>query len=1323
MAEANILTPPHLFNGEESEKCGSNVDILPSQTFRTDAAENPAPNASEKALETEKLTSQEREQCTDVSFIDFQPIDDVLDGNDGILEILMPTKKQESSPNKRKQSEYEVADVSKKQKVCVIEDEKVPFGNVVVDLDVKETDQTHHYKIPEQQRDVNIDQILNSFSCLEDEIDEAPSGTDTKCIPDTHTVALKKSETDIIHTAENPRKLCLNPEVLEAKEGGDHGRKAVYVHKDLARRLKPHQVKGARFLWSHIAAEPEGTGCILADFMGLGKTLQVITVIQALLSHQKKAKDGVKRKNERYNNMLDYTDTKSNSESGHRHALILAPTICVRNWEAELVRWLGRKEVRRIGLTTLESSREKKMEDRIDLVRKWHQRGGILIMGYEIFRILILQGIGQEPIRSKKNPLSRKMIQSSVKFLCDPGPDLIVLDEGHRVRDPKSKLVQALSQVKTKRRVILTGYPLQNHLVEYWTMVNFARPNYLGSLDEFKTRFVQPIQNGQCVDSSAADVRLARQRAFLLTQDLKPLVLRRDQQYLFTQLPPKKEWVLIFKLSEIQSRLYRRFLECGVPKRSTEDLGTGAKVDILGGYHISLAISNHPDVLQEAFRVLENALYTGIAKNRRRKEIDDTLDLDIVDEEEDVLLGYETSESREKNRWRMVSSESVSPVNDGNGFDAYGHSRENKHRLSFAAPVFKDYEHGELDFSGKMVVLFEMLEACQEIGDRVIVFSQSIATLNVIEMFIAQRNNRLRRSRKKHDKAPFTSLRIDGSTSQQDRFRQIEQFNDPEEDVDVIFISTKAGGEGINLCGGNRIVIFDVCWNPCNDAQSMCRSYRFGQTKPVFVYRFVAGATMEKKVYDLQIRKEGVAKQIVDDKALERKFKQGDLQKYFDLDHFEEALAAEEGQVATVIASSAEEEEVKAKGVHVSNAGQGLTKLDKMLMAPQEDIVLDRVLRKMSLILSVLEAYQGEAEEDDDGREEPVADWIVDWFEQETMFEEDLDQQCSPKEQEEIMETHKYNKAVRRYKRSIIGKAPGGRQPALVPTQNIKLARCGHCNTMTELYPESITKVKTPRVIDCTYCNRSISTSTAINPVAATQQLMYGNTSMLPGQFGLAYPMQAGQLHGSVDSINSQQARMLPPHLYRLYLQQQMQQVQTALDTRSMQSGSHIPTQPLQQKQSSIMQSGTSGNSNAKLSERHLLILRRGVRGCQELKKLAEACGATIAIEINSQLTDIISGMNLVETLKWLKLTKLPRDVEFHSDEWLREKIEKERGNSEGVKGGNVEEKEGVNVVEVKSMGASVEKKSVDDSGKDEGMNETDRRHVNDAASACIVVD
>ncbi|GAB9476302.1 Transcriptional regulator atrx, partial [Globisporangium polare] len=384
--------------------------------------------------------------------------------------------------------------------------------------------------------------------------------------------------------------LCLNVQADGTTPTGEAGTETapVFVHEAITGKLKKHQVIGARFLWSHIAVEPNGFGCVLADFMGLGKTLQVITVVQAFFAKKRLNKE----------DML---------VPRHKHVLILAPTICVRNWEAEVVKWLGKKEARRMGLTTLESSREKKMTDRIHVVKQWHKRGGLLIMGYELYRILVLQSSGEEKIAAGNQKYTQQ-IKEVYKCLANPGPDLIVLDEGHRVRDHKSKLVKALGFVKTARRIILTGYPLQNHLEEYWTMVNFARPDYLGTLEEFKNRFVDPIKNAQCIDSSEADLRLARQRAFVLTRELKPLVLRRDQQYLFKQLPPKKEWVLLCKLSEPQAQLYRAFLEQGVPERGENSEGFGGKVDVLGGYHISLAISNHPDVLCESYNQLEEEM-------------------------------------------------------------------------------------------------------------------------------------------------------------------------------------------------------------------------------------------------------------------------------------------------------------------------------------------------------------------------------------------------------------------------------------------------------------------------------------------------------------------------------------------------------------------------------------------------------------------------------------------------------------------------------------------------------------------------------------------
>merc|ERR1712107_760945 len=189
----------------------------------------------------------------------------------------------------------------------------------------------------------------------------------------------------------------------------------------------------------------------------------------------------------------------------------------------------------------------------------------------------------------------------------------------------------------------------------------------------------------------------------------------------------------------------------------------------------------------------------------------------------------------------------------------------------------------------------DILKKSAMIGDKVLVFSQSILSLYLIEEFLGKVNDA-----HESDKGTWTLdtwvpgkdyFMMDGSTPANTRKIWCKVFNRAtSQRMRLFLISTKAGGIGINLVAANRVIIFDASWNPSHDVQSIFRVFRLGQTKPVYVYRFLAKGTMEEKIYDRQVTKQSLAARVVDEHQIESHFTMNELAELYEFN--DEPLSA-----------------------------------------------------------------------------------------------------------------------------------------------------------------------------------------------------------------------------------------------------------------------------------------------------------------------------------------------------------------------------------------------------------------------------------------------
>ncbi|GKT43838.1 protein chromatin remodeling 20 [Colletotrichum spaethianum] len=551
--------------------------------------------------------------------------------------------------------------------------------------------------------------------------------------------------------------------INETKE--DH-QGLVYFNEDIGKRIKNHQIDGVRFLWNQIVYDSKvRQGCLLAHTMGLGKTMQVITLLVAIAESAQSEDETIRSQIPK-----DLRQSKT---------LVLCPSVLVDNWMDELLMWapdglLGR-------LFKLEAIT--RVAERGPMIRTWDEEGGVLIMGYDMFKRLL------DP---PTNELSPPHDAKSVKDILTQSPNLVVADEAHKLKNPDSKLSMAAAQFRTHSRIALTGSPLANSVLEFFYMIDWVAPGYLGPLSEFKACYAEPIQAGLYEDSPRSAYRKAKKALAVLEATVAPKTHRATINLcLKDDLPPKTEFVLTVPVTPLQAKLYDTFLD----SVRNEANGLGGK--ILGAVNNFCLIVNHPKAFQT--RLIE----------------------------ERSLLG-----KKDKSNLTLTSQ----IISDG--------LKITKIQKDISSPAL----------SWKVKLLVAILDESEKVGDKLLVFTQSIPTMDYLDSLFRQQKRKV--------------ARLDGNSPISQRQQSIKDFNSG--DTQLYLISTAAGGTGLNIYGANRVVIFDFKYNPIHEQQAIGRAYRIGQQKPVYVYTFISGGTYEQTMHNKAVFKTQLASRVVDNENPKR---------------------------------------------------------------------------------------------------------------------------------------------------------------------------------------------------------------------------------------------------------------------------------------------------------------------------------------------------------------------------------------------------------------------------------------------------------------------
>ncbi|KAJ5924153.1 DNA repair protein rhp26 [Penicillium verhagenii] len=337
---------------------------------------------------------------------------------------------------------------------------------------------------------------------------------------------------------------------------------------DIAHYLFSYQKTGVQWLWE---LHQQSVGGIVGDEMGLGKTVQAITYVAAL----------------------------HHSKMSSKPAIVVCPATLMVQWVTEFHNWWPALRVSILhssGSGMLNLKRENNRENA--LTSEMMGAGGSrpLSSGQKAARKILKRVVEEGHVLVT----TYSGLQSYSDDLTDIEWGCAILDEGHKIRNPDAGITFSCKELRTPHRIILSGTPIQNSLIDLWSLFDFVFPMRLGTLVTFKNQFEIPIRQGGYASASNLQVQTAARCAETLKDAITPYLLQRFKTDVASDLPKKSEQVIFCKLTQYQRSMYKRYL-------ASDDMQSicKGKRKSFAGIDILRKICNHPDLADRQYTILD----------------------------------------------------------------------------------------------------------------------------------------------------------------------------------------------------------------------------------------------------------------------------------------------------------------------------------------------------------------------------------------------------------------------------------------------------------------------------------------------------------------------------------------------------------------------------------------------------------------------------------------------------------------------------------------------------------------------------------------------